>query len=363
MSRYFLSLALLLILALSSRASDTSRATSDLPDRTIIVGVKHSPPFMIKSERGFQSGVSHDLWEDIAEDLDLNYEYKEYDLVGLLNAVEKGEIDICINPLTVTSERLQRMDFSQPFYTSNLAIAVPYESESDILLFLSNIFSLDFLSAVLLLIIVIFIFGFLLWLVEKRANPEMFGSGWKGVLDGFWWSAVTMTTVGYGDKVPKSTPGKVIATVWMFTAVIIISSFTASIASSLTVQKTGLRIQSLKDLKDVRCATVEGSNSAKFLRERSIPFITYPSLEKGLTNIDEGNLDAFVYDEPLLRYVIRNQGMDNNVKVLSNTFNKQHYSFAFPKGSSLTAPIELELLEELESENWTTILRRYELNR
>ena len=28
------------------------------------------------------------------------------------------------------------------------------------------------------------------------------------VADGLWWSAVTMTTVGYGDKVPRSRIGK-----------------------------------------------------------------------------------------------------------------------------------------------------------
>ncbi|MGO2102628.1 MAG: ion channel [Psychroflexus halocasei] len=44
-----------------------------------------------------------------------------------------------------------------------------------------------------------------------------------------------MTTVGYGDKSPLSLGGRIVGLIWMFMAVIILSSLTAGIASALTV--------------------------------------------------------------------------------------------------------------------------------
>ena len=97
---------------------------------------------------------------------------------------------------------------------------------------------MNFVRALGALVFVIFIFGMLMWMFEKRDNKQEFDKGLKGIWEGFWWSAVTMTTVGYGDKAPLSFGGRVIALVWMFAAIIIISGFTASIASSLTLESS-----------------------------------------------------------------------------------------------------------------------------
>jgi voltage-gated potassium channel Kch len=59
--------------------------------------------------------------------------------------------------------------------------------------------------------------GALIWLAERRHNEEQFRRDpAAGIGNGIWWSAVTMTTVGYGDKAPVTLAGRVIALVWMF---------------------------------------------------------------------------------------------------------------------------------------------------
>ena len=47
--------------------------------------------------------------------------------------------------------------------------------------------------------VVLFGVGTLIWILERRKNPEHFSPiPVKGLGSAFWWSAVTMTTVGYG---------------------------------------------------------------------------------------------------------------------------------------------------------------------
>jgi ABC-type amino acid transport substrate-binding protein len=82
-------------------------------------------------------------------------------LPALLEATEKGRVDLSINPLSITSEREKKMDFTHPFYVASLALAVDAERENSIYAFLINFFSVGFLKAIGLLFIVIFIFGFL----------------------------------------------------------------------------------------------------------------------------------------------------------------------------------------------------------
>ena len=82
-----------------------------------------------------------------------------------------------------------------------------------------------------------------MWLFERKRNKEMFGQGIKGLGAGFWWSAVTMTTVGYGDKAPVTAAGRTIGFIWMFAAILLISGLTASIASALTVSSLDSKIE------------------------------------------------------------------------------------------------------------------------
>ena len=113
-------LVLSLTLAVSTGQSQPAASTKT----KLIVRTKHVPPFAIKDESGSWSGISIELWTKIASDLDLEYEFRELSLEELLDSLEKGSIDAAPAALTITAKREQTMDFTHPFHTSGLGIAV-----------------------------------------------------------------------------------------------------------------------------------------------------------------------------------------------------------------------------------------------
>lgn len=332
-----------------------------LRNDTILIGLKMSPPFTMKDENGNFTGVSVRLWETIAKDLNIKYRFKEYDLKNLLLAIEKGDVDLCISPLTVTSDRLKLFDFTQPFYTSNMSIAVKGQKKSFFILLLSNIFTLNFAKAILVLIGIIFLLGILLWLAERKNNPAI-ATNYKGIGDGIWWAAVTMTTVGYGDKTPISPLGRFIALFWMFLSIIIISSLTASITTALTMERINTNIEELQDLTKVKAATVSGSSTEVFFLKKGIKTIGLENIEDGLIELEKGEIDAFVYDEPILRYLIQKNGLDEKILIIDHEFNSQYYSFSLPHNHKLRDYINPLLIKELEGVPWKAILNEYNLS-
>jgi polar amino acid transport system substrate-binding protein len=340
-------------------ASDVGGQQSSSTLQSLIVGTKEAPPFSMKTTDGQWTGLSIDLWRQIAAQLDFRYELRELTLKQLLDGVTDGSLDAAVAAFTITPEREKNFDFTHAFYTTGLGIAVAGKAHNPWLTVVERFFSIAFLKVVGTLTLVLLGVGMLVWWFEHKKNPRQFnGSAARGIGSGFWWSAVTMTTVGYGDKAPVTLAGRIVGLIWMFAAIIIISSFTAAITSSLTVTQLESVIKGPEDLPKVTVGTIANTTSESYLKQIQISFRSFGSPQEGLKALKEGKIQALVYDAPILRYYIH-QNYIGSLEVLPYRLQRQEYGIALQPNSPLRERINVVLLQKIQEKAWQEKLSQY----
>ncbi len=323
------------------------------------MGIKNAPPFAMHSDERGWHGLSVELWEQVAKDLDVEYRFREYDLEGLLAAVEQGEIDVAVAALTITPERERIFDFTHGYYLAGQGIAVTTEQDARWLAILDSFLSPHFLGTVASVLMLLLAVGALVWLFERRRNKDMFGGTVKqGLASSFWWAAVTMTTVGYGDKAPITPAGRFVGLIWMFASIIVLSAFIATISSTLTVHGMSDGIDGPEDLGGVRVVSVAGSASAEWLRANRISFAGRVNLEEALDALRRGFADAAVYDAPLIEYQVR-QDPESKIVMLPRRFDLQPYAFAVPQGSERLENLNRAMLKAIRRDKYLDLQFSY----
>ncbi len=352
--RIFL-LAFVCILPLASLAQPGENGAAKL-----VVGTIDVPPFAMKTDDGNWEGLSLDLLDMITSKLGREYEVREFtDSKALFDAAKAGTIDL-IPALAARQEAEKLLDLTQPYYRSGFAIAVSRNDASHGWLgYFRALEAGQFLLVIGALLLLWLLAGSVIWLLERRHNEQMFGgSTASGLGHGIWWAAVTMTTVGYGDKAPVTVGGRLVAIVWMFASIILVSSFTASISASLTAEKLVGKVRGVQDLPHVNVGIMVESTATQWLQQRGISSKTFPSPQAGLQAIADGKIDAFVFDEAVLKSMAANQ-FAGSVYVLPDSFEHYYVSMAVQNNSSLREPINLAMLGIMATDTWSRLLDRH----
>ncbi|XP_065685065.1 uncharacterized protein LOC105845853 isoform X1 [Hydra vulgaris] len=163
------------------------------------------------------------------------------------NPVKNSEFDL---KLSVSND----IDISFPIYGRNgyevatntsfmlliqspgIAAVQRDESNADVIFLKMILNVLSVWSFLLITCLIASLSGILVWFTDQFNNPEQFiiGNAWKGPIIGFWFSFVTMTTIGYGDLTPRSFIAKLITIIWFIIGLALNSIIIGFIVTNIT---------------------------------------------------------------------------------------------------------------------------------
>jgi len=297
------SLVLFPNLLIPLKADNAGVAPSQQPARRLKVAVFDRPPYSFKGKDGSWSGLGIELWEQIAERLSIPYDFVEMRFEDVCGELHEGKSDVC-PLLAISGERADQIEFTEPYLFSHGAVITQQKSFlGNVSSFYSHIWSREVMLILLSMLIGMAIFSLLLVLIERRHVQGHFsGPTMKGIGSALWFSAVTMTTVGYGDKTPHSALGRIVTFFWMLAGVLLIALFTGTIASSITMEQIQRGIVHFDDLARFRVGCLEGSRTDIMLNSRGIPAVRYSTPEAGIEGFTKNQINAYAGDSISLEY-------------------------------------------------------------
>nr|WP_255347787.1 transporter substrate-binding domain-containing protein [Gloeocapsa sp. PCC 73106] len=311
------------------------------------VGTVGSPPFVF-NDTPIPQGISIEVWEEIARTENLDYELiRQPSVKEGIEALVRGEVDLLIGPISITGERLEIVQFSQPYYIAEMGLLLP-EDEPTLWTVVKPFFRLAFISSIGILILLLFTMGNLLWLAEKRRNPEQFPKEYlPGISSGMWFALVTLTTVGYGDKAPITKTGKFLTAVWMLITMVTASSLTAGLATAFTIalsQQTTARFKEPRDLFNQKIAVVSGTTGASWAEYYGAKLLETNNLSEAIELLTKKEVDGVVFDTPALRYYL-SQNPNLKFRLANFVLATENYGFALPYDSQQVQRLNVEIVK------------------
>ncbi|XP_053406688.1 ionotropic receptor 25a-like [Mercenaria mercenaria] len=349
-------------------------------------------------------GLCVDLFKEIAERLDFDYDFYESEdgYFGSLNddgtwngaiheLIEK-KADIAVGPISVMSERENVVDFTVPFHEPVGLTILMKKSKFEYTLhrFLS-VLEPEVWGCI---VASYFLFSVLMWLFDKfspfsyQNNPDRGAGPEKRIFtlkEGIWFCMTSLTPQG-GGEAPKAVSGRLVAATWWLYGFLLVAFYTANLAAFLTVTRLETPITSLEDLskqQSVKYGPIKGTsaliyfNRMKEIEEQFYRIWKDMSLNDSLDAVARAKLAVWDYpvSEQFTKLISRmynpnttSEAMDMvrrgelaliddrsrnryqvltdcNVEEIGEEFSRKPFAFAVTQGSPLRAQMSNVILE------------------
>ncbi|KAA8523964.1 hypothetical protein F0562_010605 [Nyssa sinensis] len=332
--------------------------TSDKPLR---IGVPTGSPFKQfvnvayddRANTTTYTGFSIRIFEATMERLPYYLPYEFFPFTGtyddLVKQVYLKNFDAVAGDVAIVGRRCQHAEFTHPYTESGLVMIVPVQPELSSKAWL---FMKPFTKAMWVLILLVNIYnGFAVWLIERDHCPELRGSALNQI--GTLLSLAFTTLFSLQGERLHSNLSRMAMVVWLFVALIITQSYTASLSSMLTVQRLEPTIADIETLKSSNAMVgyCKGSYVARYLMDvlhlKPNNIKNFAAAEEYVQAFREGEIAAAFLDVPFAKVFLAKYC--KRFTIAGPTYKVGGFGFVFPKGSPVLADVNEALLNVSES--------------
>lgn len=197
---------------------------------------------------------------------------------GMVKQLVERKADLAVAGMTITYSREEVIDFTKPFWNLGITILFrkPMAPPAELFKFLSP-FTSELWAYVLAVYIVVSVMMF----VIARLTPYEWDNPYPcdvhnealenqfGIMNSLWFTIGALMQQG-SEISPKTTSTRLVAGVWWFFTLIMISSYTANMAAFLTIERMENPIGSAEDLSnqnEIKYGTLESGSTRAFFAE------------------------------------------------------------------------------------------------
>ncbi|KAK6934201.1 Receptor, ligand binding region [Dillenia turbinata] len=287
----------------------------------------------------------------------LPYEFVNFTGVydDLVQKVYLKEFDATVGDVAIISKRYKWAEFSHPYTEPELVLVSPVQLQTSDKAWL---FMRPFTITMWLLTGIINVFnGFVVWLIERNHCPELKGPLLNQIGTLLWLAFNTLFSL-HGEKL-HSNLSRMAMVVWLFVALVITRSYTATLTSMLTQQTFEATVKDVEVLKATKAPVGFGKGS--YVKEYLTDVLGFDSNLMQCKTPEE-------YDQAFRNQSIKAAFMEaTSAKVFLAKYCKGYtqpgpsfkvggFGYAFPRGSQLVPDMTAAILKLSEQ----GILRKLE---
>ncbi|XP_066376463.1 glutamate receptor 2.8-like isoform X2 [Miscanthus floridulus] len=263
------------------------------------------------------------------------YEYCVFDgsYDGLVGSVSSGNLDGAAGDVTITSDRINTVDFTMPYTQSGVALLVRRDRSDPIQWRFLTPLSKELWFAT----VGFFCFtGFVIWMIERPKNPEYQGSA-MGQFSTAAYFAFSTLTFSHGEIV-RSPLSRFVVVIWCFLVLVLVQSYTASLSSLLTADRLQPSVKDLNQL--LKAGDSVGYQKGSFVHSllmhrnftagKLIPYSSADDYAKALRNGSKnGGVSAIVDEVPYLKAFLSDSRYEEEFEIQDQIFRTPGFGFVF----------------------------------